>query len=148
MLMTVNKSEWPSIILRTIQLVLDSRPGPNITNFGFFFGQNDRSMSEIRWKLMRFCFESFATSGEHRKYLQFISQSVNCVKIQTPRNLELLEILSCWTVHQPFRIQRQFAILNNMKLVHCRCWLLHLVQARRELGGATAHPGHSSLYQM
>lgn len=68
MLTTVNKSEWPWRILRTMPLVLDSRPGPNITSFGFF-GQIDRSMSERRWKLKCFCFESFATSGEHRKYL-------------------------------------------------------------------------------
>jgi len=70
MLTTVNKSEWPSRILRTIPLVLDSKPGPNITNFGFFLGQNDRKMSERRWKPTCFCFKSFATSGEHCRYLQ------------------------------------------------------------------------------
>jgi len=42
--------------------------------------------------------------------------------------------------------------LNNMKLVHCRAvdgWTVTFGTARStELGGAAAHPGPSSLYQM
>jgi len=70
MLTMVNNCDWPSRILRTMWLVLDSRPGPNITILGVFFGHNDLSMSESRWKLACFCFKSFATSGQHCKYLQ------------------------------------------------------------------------------
>lgn len=70
---TLNNCDWSLIILRAMPLVLVSRPGPNIANFGVFLGQIERNSSDNRWKPTFCCFEIWATSGEHRRYLQIIS---------------------------------------------------------------------------